>query len=106
MRVLSRLEEPKARAKGSRSASQSICNSVNTGLAPKVKDALGASSKVLDVVSGHYLDSSTMFDMGANFGGGEILLRVLHDEIEADETRRDRIRRGKPASGDLNRPEL
>jgi AbiU2 len=69
-------------------------NPLTPGSREKVKKALQALADILDAVSTHYLESSTMFDMGANHGGGELLLRVLHNGLEAQEARRQRVLAG------------
>lgn len=79
---------------------------LKSGSREKVDKALAALVDVLDVVSTHYLDSSTMFDMGANNGGGESLLRTIYDGLKAEESRRDRLREDKILPEDLNRPDL
>jgi hypothetical protein len=72
----------------------------------KVKKALQALTDILDAVSMNYLDSSTMFDMGANHGGGELLLRVLHDGLDAQKTRHERMLAGTASPEDFSLAEL
>lgn len=72
----------------------------------KVITALEALTSILDAVSTRYLRSSTMFDMGANIGGGECLLRTIYDGLEAEEKRRERIRARMYTADDFNRPEV
>jgi len=72
----------------------------------KVKTSLQSLVDVMDAVSTHYLESSTLFDMGANFGGAELLLRALNDGIRAREERAERIRKGEIRPEDLHRPDL
>lgn len=76
------------------------------GSREKVGKALAALSDILDAVSTHYLDSSTVFDMGANIGGGENLLYAIYDGLKAKESRRKRLREGNILPEDINRPDL
>jgi len=76
------------------------------GSQEKVGKALAALSDILDSVSTHYLDSSTVFDMGANIGGGESLLHAIYDGLRAEESRRERLREGKMLPEDSNHPDL
>jgi len=76
------------------------------GSREKVEAALQALADIMDSVSTHYLESTTIFDMGANFGGAESLLRILDEGINAEEERRERIAQGNGALADFRRPEL
>lgn len=66
-----------------------------------VKDALTTLAAVLNVVSGHYLDSTTMFELGSNSSDAVSLLSVLRDGLRHDEERRERIKRGECRPDDL-----
>jgi len=79
---------------------------LKSGSREKVGKALTSLSDILDAVSTHYLDSSTMFDMKTNTGGGENLLHVIYDGLKAEESRRERLREGKMLSEDFDRPDL
>jgi len=77
-----------------------------SGSIEKVRNALKAFSAVLDAVSTHYLESSTMFDMGASHGGAELLLRILHSGLEAQEAQHKRVLAGTASTEDFDRSEL
>ena len=79
---------------------------LKAGSREKVGKALDALAKILDAVSTHYLDSSTMFDMGGNIGGGDCLLRIIHDGLKAEENLMERIREGNILPDDFNHPDL
>lgn len=58
-----------------------------------IKNALKSLSKALNVVSLHYLDSTTMFDlMGASPGGSFSLLAVLDDGNKVEEEMSNKIK--------------
>jgi hypothetical protein len=60
-----------------------------------VKAALSALTGVLNCVSKHYLDSTTMFDFGRENGDALSLLYILRDGMQFDVERKERIRRGE-----------
>lgn len=76
------------------------------GSREKVGKALAALADILDAISRQYLNSATMFDMGANIGGGESLLRVINDGLKAEESRRERLREGNIVPADHDSPDL
>jgi hypothetical protein len=67
----------------------------------KVKKALHSIADVLNAVTQHYTDSTTMFDMSGYSGGAMSLLYVLDDGLKAGKDRRERVRRGEIREGDL-----
>jgi len=66
-----------------------------------VKTALSSLTDVLNAVSMHYLDSTTMFEFVADRGDSISLLYVIRDGLRYDEDRRARTRRGEYNSQDL-----
>jgi hypothetical protein len=71
----------------------------------EVRKSLQALVDVMDSVSTHYLELSTMFDMGSNFSGTELLLRRIDDGIKAEEERRERIPQENGSPEDFQRRE-
>ncbi len=69
-----------------------------------VKEALAALSAVLNAVASHYLDSTTMFELGVDAGGAVSVLHTLKAGLRHEEERRERIKRGDYRPEDL-RPE-
>jgi hypothetical protein len=69
-----------------------------------VKAALSAIVDVLNAVSTHYLDSTTMFELSADGRDAVALLYVLRDGLRHNEKRQARIKRGEYSPQDL-RPE-
>ena len=68
----------------------------------KVKEALKSISDVLNALSHHYLQSTTMFDIsGGEIGGAISLLHIVRDGLEADEERIKRHRKGEYTEDDL-----
>ena len=59
-----------------------------------VKGALSAIVDVLNTVTLHYNDSTTIFDVSNGYGGGESLLHVIDDGLKMDEERAKRIQSG------------
>lgn len=59
-----------------------------------VKEALSAIADVLNTVTLHYNDSTTLFDIPNGYGGGESLLYVIDDGLKMDEEREKRIQSG------------
>jgi hypothetical protein len=66
-----------------------------------VKAALNALDEMLNSVSGHYLDSTTMFDLGPSSKDAVSLLYLLRDGLAAHEERVARMKRGDYRSSDL-----
>ena len=60
----------------------------------KVQGALVSLVAVLNVVSMHYKESTTFFDIGGEPGGATQLLYLLDDGLKANEERRARLRLG------------
>jgi hypothetical protein len=71
-----------------------------------VKEALDSIGEVLNAVTEHYADSSTIFDIEEGSGGAVSLLYIIDDGLKAEEERRDRIRRGNFIKGDLSPRDL
>ena len=66
-----------------------------------IKEALAAITDALNAVSKHYLDATTCYWLPAGgIGGAEVLLRVLHDGVRAEEERLERLRKGRPRPDD------
>lgn len=72
----------------------------------KVKDALKAIEDVLNAVSGHYMDETSIFSLSQSHSGSVSLLHVLHDGIELDKQRLARIERGEYNPADLGPSDL
>jgi hypothetical protein len=66
-----------------------------------VKEAIASITEVLNTISKHYLDSTTFFDFTATPGSALDLLYLLHDGLQAQEARRQRIESGVFEKGDL-----
>lgn len=60
----------------------------------KVAEALKALAAVLNAVSLHYLESTTLFDLGTEGGGAMSLLYVLDSGLNAERARRERRKSG------------
>lgn len=60
----------------------------------KVKEVLSSISDVLNAVSSHYMDSTTMFEGTGRSGDAVSLLYVLYDGLRADEERNERRKAG------------
>jgi len=69
-----------------------------------VNGALGALEQLLNAVSRHYLDSTSMFSIGPEDDDALSLLYVLRSGLQAQDERRARIQRGEYKPDDL-RPE-
>ncbi len=68
----------------------------------KVKDALKAIAEVLNSVTKHYSNSTTMFDMsGGGPGCALSLLCVIKDGLKAEKERTERIKKGEYKEDDL-----
>jgi len=72
----------------------------------QVKEALNSIGEVLNAVTEHYADSSTIFDINKGSGGAVSLLYIIDDGLKADDERRDRIRKGNYGKWDLNPRDL
>lgn len=76
----------------------------------KVNEALSDLSEVLNVLSRHYLESTTFFDIDLRVGGipgGAISLLYFVDlGIEADRTREERLRNGNFDPNDYRKSDL
>jgi hypothetical protein len=60
-----------------------------------VKDALTSIANVLNQVTHHYMDSTTMFDMGSVSHGALNLIYILDDGLKAAKNRQERKGRGE-----------
>jgi AbiU2 len=60
----------------------------------KVREALTALAAILNAVSHHYLDSTTVFEFGARHGGAVSLLYVLDAGLHAERARHQRLKDG------------
>jgi hypothetical protein len=64
----------------------------------KVKEALDGLSNVLNALSQHYFDSSTMFDLDLRIGGGSggamSLLHIIDVGVQAEKSQKERRRSG------------
>ena len=72
----------------------------------KVKEALSSISDVLNALSNHYMDSTTMFDGVGNVGGAVSLLYVLDDGLRAEEERNERRKAGDYRAEDYQAGDL
>ncbi len=66
-----------------------------------IKDALSSIVDVLNLITLHYQDSTTIFDVPNGYGGGESLLYVIDDGLRFDEERIARIKSGKLKEDDF-----
>jgi hypothetical protein len=85
-----------------RIAHRDLALALNTAAAPLepagkalVNNALDAVGQVLNVVQGHYMESTTLFRETISSADAEGLLYFLHDGLHAQTTRRERLRRGE-----------
>lgn len=72
----------------------------------KVKEALCSISDVLNVLSIHYMDSTTMFEGVGGPGGAASLLYVLDDGLRAEEERHKRLKAGNYRAEDYQARDL
>jgi hypothetical protein len=72
----------------------------------KVKEALESMSDVLNAVSNHYLDSTTMFEGVGGHGSAESLLYVLDDGLRVERERQERVNKGDYRAGDYQARDL
>jgi hypothetical protein len=82
--------------------------SIDKGVTPlkaasrkKIKQAIQAIVDVLNGVSTHYTESTTVFNIGGLHGGAGSLLYVLDDGIKARKERQERLKRGEIREGDF-----
>jgi hypothetical protein len=71
-----------------------------------VKIALAALTEMLNAVSLHYFDSTTMFDRGPGREDAASLLYLLRDGLQSRADRQARIRRGEYQPSDLKHEPL
>jgi hypothetical protein len=71
-----------------------------------VKDALSAIVDVLNTVTLHYNDSTTLFDIPNGYGGGESLLYIIDDGLKMIEEREDRIQSGSYKDSDFEQKDI
>lgn len=67
----------------------------------KVKKAIHSIAEVLNAVTQHYCDSTSVFHIDGYPGGAASLLYVLDNGVKAERERRERIKRGEIREGDL-----
>ena len=72
----------------------------------KVKEALHSISDVLNAVSSHYMDSTTVFEGVGSPTGAVSLLDVLADGLRAEKERRDRLGSGDSRADDYQARDL
>jgi len=72
----------------------------------KIKKAIFALDDVLNTVSKHYKNSTTMFDMFPDPDGAKSLLYVLDDGLLAMEEREKRIRNGNYSDDDFRTKDI
>ncbi|MHC4674500.1 MAG: AbiU2 domain-containing protein [Planctomycetota bacterium] len=66
----------------------------------KAKESLSSISDVLNAVSNHYMDSTTMFEGVASGKGAVSLLYILDDGLRAEKERQDRRKSGEYRADD------
>ena len=71
-----------------------------------VKASLAALEELLNAVSLHYLDSTTLFDLGPGGEDAVSLLYLLRDGLQFRDDRLARIKRGEQRPGDLKHEAL
>lgn len=71
-----------------------------------VKASLTSLAELLNVVSKHYLDSTTFFDLGSGGEDAVSLLYLLRDGLRFRDDRIARIKRGEHRPGDFEREAL
>lgn len=60
----------------------------------QVKECLASLAAILNTVSAHYLDSTTMFDIGTSAAGAESLLYFIDIGLRVEDEKHERLRRG------------
>lgn len=90
-------------------AHRDLCVALGQGVEPlapasraAVKSALEVLDAILNVVSDHYLGSTTMFELGPSGEDAISLLYLLRDGLQLREDRLTRIKRGELRYIDLN----
>jgi len=73
----------------------------------KVKEALSSIADVMNAISSHYMDSTTMYEgVGGTSGGAVSLLYVLDDGLRAKEERHERRKAGNYQPEDFEARDL
>ncbi len=72
----------------------------------KVKEALGSISDVLNALSMHHMDSTTMFEGVEEPQGALALLYVLDDGLQAEQAREERLTAGEYREADFQARDL
>jgi len=80
--------------------------SLKPGSRAAVKEVLGSISDVLNAVSGHYMDSTTMFEGAGGSDNAVSLLYVLDDGLRAGEERNWRRKAGNYQAEDFRARDL
>jgi len=89
-----------------RLALRSGAKPLKTASRTKVKEALGAISGVLNALSIHYTDSTTMFEGVRESSGAASLLYVLDNGLRAEEERKKRLKAGNHRAEDFQACDL
>ena len=86
---------------------------IDTGIHPlqpasrkAVKEAMGALADVLNTITLHYKDSTTLFDIPSGYGGGESLLYVINDGLKMIEEREERLLSGNFKDSDFEQKDI
>lgn len=72
----------------------------------QVKEVLGPISDILNAISTHYMDSTTMFEGVGTSGGAASLLYVLDDGLRAGQERHERLKAGNYRAEDYQARDL
>src|SRR5665811_344126 len=72
----------------------------------KVKEVMGSISDILNALSTHYMDSTTMFESIGDSGGALSLLYVLGDGLRAEKERQERLKAGDYREADSQARDL
>jgi hypothetical protein len=72
----------------------------------KVRMALQSIVSVLNEVSGHYMDTTSIFDLGGEIGGAVALLHVIDDGLKHAAQRLHRLQTGEVVSDDVRARDL
>jgi len=70
----------------------------------QVTNALKSIADVLNRVHSHFLEGTVAYEYSDTLQGAETLLYVLRDGVGADESRRERLRSGRPTQEDIAPP--
>lgn len=76
------------------------------GSREKVNKAIKSLEEILNAVALHYLDSTTVFDLGSSAGGALSLLYILDDGVKAEKFRKERIKGGTSKPEDWERRDI